>query len=73
MKGGKYTKTLVKIQARGIFRIRDIRRNVLPKRFVWRRHAGAHLDGHQHAADRNQRKHLLSSFGTKALIYSSRN
>ena len=31
MKGGKYTKTLAKIQARRIFRIRDIRRNVLPK------------------------------------------
>ena len=24
-----------------------MRRNVFPK-FVWRRHAGAHLDGHQH-------------------------
>ena len=47
MTGGKYTKTLAKIQARRIFRIREIRRNVLPK-FVWRRHAGAHLDGHQH-------------------------
>ena len=43
MKGGKYTKTLAKIQVRGIFRIRDIRRNV-----VWRRHAGAHLDELQH-------------------------
>ena len=43
MKGGTYTKTLAKIQVRGIFRIRDIRRNLLPK-FVWRRHAGAHLD-----------------------------
>ena len=31
IKGGKYTKTLAKIQARRIFRIRDIRRNVLPK------------------------------------------
>ena len=31
MIGGKYTKTLAKIQARRIFRIRDIRRNVLPK------------------------------------------
>ena len=42
MKGGTYTKTLAKIQVRGMFRIRDIRRNVLPK--LWRRHAGAHLD-----------------------------
>ena len=32
MKGGKYTKFLAKIQvSRRIFRIRDIRRNVLPK------------------------------------------
>ena len=31
MKESKYTKTLAKIQARRIFRIRDIRRNVLPK------------------------------------------
>ena len=30
MKGGTYTKTLVKVQVRGIFRIGDIRRNVLP-------------------------------------------
>ena len=29
MKGGTYTKTLAKIQVRGIFRIREIRRNVL--------------------------------------------
>ena len=29
MKGGTYTKTLGKIQVRGIFRVRDIRRNVL--------------------------------------------
>ena len=47
MKGGTYTKTLAKIQVRGIFRIRDIQRNVLPK-FVWRRHAGAHPDELQH-------------------------
>ena len=31
MKGGKYTKPLAKIQVTGIFRIRDIRRNVLHK------------------------------------------
>ena len=60
MKGGTYTKTLAKIQVRRTFRIRDIRRNVLLKlikicmetpdlqRFVWRRHAGAHLDELQH-------------------------
>ena len=50
MKGGKYAKTLAKFQVGGIFRQRDIRRNVLPilKRFVRRRHAGAHPHGHQH-------------------------
>ena len=31
MKGGTYTKTLAKIQVRGIFRKRDMRRNILPK------------------------------------------
>ena len=51
MKVGTYTKTLAKIQVRGIFRIRDIRRNILPKLIeicIWRRHAGAHLDELQH-------------------------
>ena len=50
MKGGTYTKTLAKIQVRGIFRIRDIRRNVLPN---YRDLNGdgmlvAHLDELQH-------------------------
>ena len=31
MKGGKYTKTLAKIWVEGMIRIRDIRRNVVPK------------------------------------------
>ena len=30
-RGGKYAKTLAKVQVRGIFLIRDIRRNILPK------------------------------------------
>ena len=51
MKGGKYAKNLAKIQVKGTFRIRDIRRNVLPKfieiNSLWRRHAAAHPDGHQ--------------------------
>ena len=42
MKGGTYTKTLAKIQVRGIFRIRGIRRNVLPK-LVERRHSFCYL------------------------------
>ena len=42
--------TLAKIQVRGIFRIRDTRRNVLLKliEICMRRHAGAHLDELQH-------------------------
>ena len=50
MKGGKYTKTLAKSQVRRIFRIEISEEMFYPnlQRFVWRRHAGAHLDGHQH-------------------------
>ena len=46
MKGGTYTKALAKIQVRGIFRIRDIRRNVLPKliEICMETPYGAHLD-----------------------------
>ena len=49
MEGGKYTRTLATIQARRIFRIRDIRRNVLPKyiEICMETHAGSHLNGHQ--------------------------
>ena len=67
MKGGTYTKTLAKIQVRGIFRIRDIRRNVLPKliEFVWRRHAGAHLDELQHGG-RKPTETFGTEFATKA-------
>ena len=54
MKGGTYTKTLAKIQVRGMFCIRDIRRNVLPKltEIVRRRHADAHLDELQHGGQK---------------------
>ena len=68
MKGGKYTKTLAKIQARRIFRIRDIRRKVLPK-FIeicmeTPCHAGAHLDGHQHGG-RKPTKKFVTEFQYK--------
>ena len=45
MKGGTYKKTLAKIQVRGIFLIRDIRRSVLRKliEVCMGRNAGAHL------------------------------
>ena len=68
MKGSTYAKTPAKIQVRGIFRIRDIRRNVLPKTYrdlygdatpvlTW-------MDSNMAIGD--QQKHLLSSFATKA-------
>ena len=59
MKGGTYTKTLALIQARGIFRIRDIRRNVLPKFIGICMETQCWMGG-------NQQKHLLPSFSTKA-------
>ena len=56
MKGGTYTQTIAKFQVRGIFCIRDIRRNYPNlKRFVQRRHAGAHLDELQHGGRKRRR------------------
>ena len=61
MKGGKYTKTLAEIQARRIFRIRDIRSDDLYGDamlvLTW---MGTNM------TDGNQQKHKLLSFGTKA-------
>ena len=67
MKGSKYAKTLAKIQVRGIYRIRDIRRKVLPK-FI-DLYGDAMLVSTwmgPNMADGNQQKHLLRSFATKA-------
>ena len=76
MKGGKYAKTLAKIQVRGIFRIRDIRRNVFTKLIeisVWRRHsAGPHPDEHQHGG-RKPTETSVTEFCCKSVSYSSRN
>ena len=67
MKGGTYTKTLAKIQGRGIFRIRDVRRNVLPKERDLYGDAMLVLTWmSSNMADENQNKHLLPSFATKA-------
>ena len=69
MKGGKYTKTLTKIQIRGIFRIRDIRTECFTQIY------GDLHDGDTmlvlirmgtNMANGNQQKHLLPSFATKA-------
>ena len=68
MKGGTYTKTLAKIQARGIFRIRDIRRNVLAKLVVKKDLYGDAMLVltwiSSNMADGNQQKHQI--FATKA-------
>ena len=69
MKEGKYAKTLAKIQVRGIFRIRDNRRNVLPK-FINRDLYGdamlVLIRMGSNMADGNQEKHLFPSFAIKA-------
>ena len=62
LKGGKYTKTLAKIQVRGIFRIRDIRRNALPKLIeicMETPHKLVHTGMNSNMADENQQKYLL--------------
>ena len=59
MKGGTYAKTLTKIQVRGIFRIRDIRRIVFPKLIEICTETPCNM------ADEKQQKHLLPSFATK--------
>ena len=71
MKGGKYAKTLAKIQVRGILRIREIRRNV--NRDLYGDVMRVPIRMSTNTADGNQQKHPLPSFATKALIYSSRN
>ena len=67
MKRGTYTKTLGKIRVRGILRIRDIRRNVLPKliEIVWSRHDGTHLHELQHGG-RKPTETSVTEFATKA-------
>ena len=46
-KEGKSVKTPAKIKVTASFLEQGTRRNILPN-FLWRRHAGALLDGHQH-------------------------
>ena len=69
MKGGKYTRTLAKIQVRGIFLLRDIQRNVLPTLIEICMETPRMLVltwMSSNMADGNQHKHLLPSFATKA-------
>ena len=69
MKGGTYTKTLAKIQVRGIFRIRAR----YPKNCFTQNYRDLYGDAmlvltrmSSNMADGNQQKHLLPSFATKA-------
>ena len=63
MKGDTYTKTLAKIQVRGIFRIRDI----YPKKCFTQTYRDLYGDAMLVLTLRgNQQKHLLPSFATKA-------
>ena len=66
MKGGTYTKALAKIWVRGYFVYEISEEMFYPnlERFVWRRHAGAHLV-ELNMVDENQQKHLLPSFAIK--------
>ena len=68
MKGGKYAKTLAKIQVRGLFHIRDIRRNVLFKfiEICMETPCLVLIRMSTSMADGNQQKHLLPSFAKKA-------
>ena len=66
MKGGTYTKTLTKIKARGIFRIRDIRGNTQTYRDLYGDTMLVLTWMSFNMADGNQQKHLLPSFATKA-------
>ena len=64
MKGGKYAKTLAKIQVRGIFHIRDIGRKIYRDL-----HGEAMLVPiwmSSNMADGHQQRHLLPSFPAKA-------
>ena len=66
MKGDTYAKTLAKIQVRGMFRKRDIQRNVLPKLIEICMETLVLTWMSSNMADGNQQKHLLESFATKA-------
>ena len=54
VKGGKYTKTLAKIWVEGIISIEISEEMFYPnlQSFIWRRHAGAHLDELQHGGQK---------------------
>ena len=58
--------TLAKIQVRGMFRKRDIQRNVLPKLIEICMETLVLTWMSSNMADGNQQKHLLESFATKA-------
>ena len=63
MKGGKYAQTLVRSEQYFICEISGEMFYPNLQSFVWRGHACAHSDGHQHGG-RKQQKHLSLSFAT---------
>ena len=63
MKGGKYAKTLAKIQVRGISLIRDIRKKI--NRDFYGDAMLVPFRMSSNMADGNQQKHLLPSFASK--------
>ena len=67
MKRGIYAKTLAKFQVRGIFRIQDIRRNVLPKFIeICMETPYAHPDEHEHGG-RKQTETSVTEFCYKSV------
>ena len=71
MTGGIYAKILAIFQVSGIFRIRDIRRNILHKfiEILWRRYAGAHPNEHQNGG-RKPTETSLTEFCYKSVNLS---
>ena len=61
----EYLNSLAKVKVCAMFRTGDIRRNVLLKFFVWRRHVCVPLRGANMAAG-SQQKHMSLSFAIKS-------
>ena len=68
MKEDKYSKSHAKNQVDAIVRVRDIRKNVLPKfiKLCMETPCLCPFQGHKYMAAGNQQKHLFLSFPTYA-------
>ena len=64
--------TLAKIQVTAVFILQDMRKKCFPnlKRFAWRRHAGAHLDGLQHGG-RKPKEKSVTEFYYKSVNFNT--